>query len=128
MEFVRETWKKLQKRNKLHSQKVHHLAQVKRSVAKMDENAYNTASTTRPRIISPTELPRIDTEEQKAVERHDEDNEVGIVDMEGIESDGDDEEDDNNTEQDTILDDWTDELDRIDEQGIQWIRSFHWSG
>ena len=85
----------------------------------MDENAYNTASTTRPRIISPTELPRIDTEEQKAVERHDEDNEVGIVDMEGIESDGDDEEDDNNTEQDTILDDWTDELDRIDEQGIQ---------
>ena len=39
--------------------------------------------------------------------------------MEGIESDGDDEEDDNNTEQDTILDDWTDELDRIDEQGIQ---------
>ncbi|RMX63573.1 hypothetical protein KXD40_007432 [Peronospora effusa] len=86
----------------------------------MDEKAYNTASTTRPIIILPTELPRIDTEEQKTVESHDGDNEVGIVDMEGIESDCDDEVNDDNTEQDTIHDDWTtafDELDRIDEQG-----------
>ncbi|CAI5736970.1 unnamed protein product [Peronospora farinosa] len=80
----------------------------------MDEKAYNTASSTRPRIISPTELPRIDTEEQKVVESHDEDNEVGIVNMEGIESDCDDEEDDNIIEQDTILDDWTIVLDELD--------------
>jgi hypothetical protein len=49
------------KRNRLHSKKVHYLAQVKRFVAAKYEVKHNIETVTKVRLISSNELPRTNT-------------------------------------------------------------------
>lgn len=112
------------KRNKLHSEKVHNLAQVKRAVAVMDEKTYNNRSITQIRILSSTELPRIDTEEQNVDAGVDEDNEV--IQLSDMELEGDSDREDDTAEDSIIVEDWDTvfhELDRIDEE--EYIESLY---
>lgn len=107
------------KRNKLHSKKVHYLAQVKRSVATEGEKKQNRDSTTRSRLISSAELPRIDTREHEESEESDSDFEV-------VYADNVDDEEADDTEETNVAEQWDsvfNELERIDEE--EYVESLH---